>query len=287
MFSITADVISESLTEILDNVSRANISAVTALNALCNIDLSQCILDNDRICRAFTLALHAANASYIAHLHNCSTLIVVRACRHDLLSFGDELNDALGAGISTGTAANAAVSVDLCNTILDVNCIKLAGSCAVAKTNASEGAGLVALAAKQHCCLAVLRTAVVEALLGIAAGASNMCNHLNSVSTAYAHDLGDLCSSLGTACYALIGSSFALGNSSSVTITAGESAAAAVCACKAFTNCFLLGIDLNMENLCCECKQSSEKCTQCTENNDRKKNNSHTLVPPIRKSSFR
>ena len=59
----------------LDDVARADVGAMSALNALGNIDASQTVLNNDRVGRALALALHAADAALVADLHDGSTLI--------------------------------------------------------------------------------------------------------------------------------------------------------------------------------------------------------------------
>ena len=60
----------------LDDVSGADISAVTALNALGDIDSCKVILDDDCVGRAFALALHAADAACFADLIDGSTLVL-------------------------------------------------------------------------------------------------------------------------------------------------------------------------------------------------------------------
>lgn len=53
---------------------------------------------------------------------------MVAAGRHDLLALGNELDDALGAGVGTCAAANTAGTVDLCNAIDDMYRVELAGA---------------------------------------------------------------------------------------------------------------------------------------------------------------
>ena len=154
---------SKLLTEVGDDAAGADVSAVTALNTLGYINDSNVVLNDDSVCGALTLALHAANAADLTHLHDLSALVLIAANGHDLLALGDELDDALGADVNTCATANALVAVDLCNAVNDLHCAKLAGRDTVAKTYASEGAHLVALAAEQHSCLTVLGTVVVEA----------------------------------------------------------------------------------------------------------------------------
>ena len=225
-------------------MTRADIRAVAALYALEGIDNGEVIDDLDGVSRAFALALHAADAAEVAHLHNLCALIMVAAGRHDLLALGNELDDALGAGVGTCAAANTAGTVDLCNAIDDMYRVELAGSGAVAETDAGESAGLVALAAEQHGSAAIDGAGVVEAHLGVSgnAGAGHESDHFLNIGAGDAHDLGYLCRSLCAAGNALIGRCFASGDSGGIAVTAGVSAAAAVCAGQTCTNFLLLGV---------------------------------------------
>ena len=135
------------LAEVGDDVTGADVSAVTALYTLGNINDSDVVLNDDSVCGAFTLALHAANAADLTHLHNSSALILVAADRHNLLGLGNEGDDVLGADINTCATANTLGAVDLSNTVDQIHCTKLAGADTVAKANTSEGAHLAALAA--------------------------------------------------------------------------------------------------------------------------------------------
>ena len=141
---------------------RADVGAVTALDALAHIDLSQVVNNRDGIDRAFTLALHAADAADLAHLHDLRALVVAAAGWHDLLFFGNQLNNALRAGIHAGAAADTVVAVNLGNTIDNMHGIKLAGFGTVSETNAGEGTELAALTAEKHGCTTVFRSVVVE-----------------------------------------------------------------------------------------------------------------------------
>ena len=265
------------LSEPGDDVARADICAVTAADALGGIDSGEVVFDNDRVCGALALALHAADAADGADLHDLSALVHIAADRHDLLAFGDELHDALRAGIDAGAAADTLVAVNLGNAVDDVHCVELAGLDAVAEADAGEGAELIALAAEQHCRLAVLGTVVVEALFRNAfrTGAGNECDHLFGSTRGYAHDLSDLCSRLRAASNALVGGRFALGDRGGIAVTAGVAAAAAVCTGKALANLFLLGVYFNIEYLRRESKDRAEDCAEYAENGNGEKNSSH------------
>jgi len=151
------------LAEVGDDVAGADICAVTALYTLGDINDSEVVLDDDSVCRALSLALHTANTADLTHLHNSSALVLIAADGHNHLRLGNEGDDVLGADVNTGAAADTLVAVNLCNTVNNVHCIKLADIDTVAKTDTGEGAHRAALAAEEHCCLTVLMTVVVEA----------------------------------------------------------------------------------------------------------------------------
>ena len=56
--------------EVFDDVARADVGAVAALDALRHVHLGQVVLHRDCVRRAFPLALHAPDASDLAHLHH-------------------------------------------------------------------------------------------------------------------------------------------------------------------------------------------------------------------------
>ena len=93
------------LVEVVNYMSRADISTMSALNAFIKIYLCKKIFYNNCISGAFTLALHASYAAVRANLHYNSAFIFTAARRHNLLTFRDELYDALGASICAGSAA--------------------------------------------------------------------------------------------------------------------------------------------------------------------------------------
>ena len=203
-------------------MARADIDAVAAADALGDVHSGEVVLDDDSVGRALSLALHTADAAEVAHLHDLCALVHIAAGGHDLLAFGDQLYDALGAGIGTGAAAHAAHTIDLGNAVNDMYRVELAGSGAVAETDAGEGAGLVALAAEEHGGLAVDGAGVVEALLRVTlgAGAGYESDHLFHIAAGDTHDLCDLCGSLSAARNAAVGGSFARGDSGSIAVTA-------------------------------------------------------------------
>ena len=66
----------------LDDVSRADIGAMSALHALGDIDLSQVVNNDDRICGALTLTLHAADAADVADLARDGALVLILSLIH-------------------------------------------------------------------------------------------------------------------------------------------------------------------------------------------------------------
>ena len=246
----------------LDNVARADVGTMSALYALGYINHCQVVSYYNCVCGAFALALHAADAACFANLIDSSTLVVAGASDFDMLVIRYELDNLLRAGIDTSAAADTLLAVNLCDTINDVHCAELAGVSTVAEADAGKAAIHIALAAEQHSCLAVFRSSVVEALYSMAfsTGAGNECDLLDSFACGNAHNISDFCSCLGACCNTLVGGCFALCNCCCIAITAGEATAAAVCACEALADCCLLGINFNMENLRCKCKNCTEDC---------------------------
>ena len=256
----------------LDDVTGADVCAVTAVYALADINASQVVLDGDCVRGALLLALHAADTACITNLIKLCTLIHAVACNHNRLVIGDNLNKLLGADINAAAAADALFAVNLGNAVNDVHCTELAGVYTVAQTDTCEAAVLVALAAEQHGCLAVLGSLVVEALErnAFGTGAGYKCYHLHCVSCGNAHDFADFFSCSRACGNTLVDRSFACGNSSGVTVTAGEAAATAVCACETLADCFLLGVYFNIEYLGGECKYCTENSAENTENDNSK-----------------
>ena len=257
----------ESVLEPVDNVAGADICAVTALNALIGINNRKVVNHGNSVCGALTDTLLTCNAAEVADLHNLSALILVGAGGNNLLACRNELDDALGADLSTGAAAYTLGTVNLSDAVNNVHSVKLTYSGAVAKTDTCEGTGLVALAAEDHSSAAVDRTGVVEALFSVAfrTGTHNHCYLLFGSTNGNTQNLSNLLSSLSTTGDTAVGRSFALSNSGSVTVAAGVAAATAVCAGKALTDCFLLGVNINMEYLSGKGKDCAEDCAKNTQ----------------------
>ena len=82
----------------------------------------------------------------------------------------------------------------------------------------------------------------------------------------YAQDLGNLFSSFSTTCNTAVRRSLALCYCSSIAVAAGVAAAAAVCTGQAFTNSFLLGVYINVEDLGSKCKDCTKQSAKNTQN---------------------
>ena len=205
-------------------MARADVGAMSALNALGNIDASQTVLNNDRVGRTLALALHAAYAALVTDFHDGSALIAAGASDENVLIIRNELDYLLRACVNARAAADALFVFDHGHAVFDAHCAELAGICTVAKADAGETAIHVALAAEQHRCLTVFGTLVVKALRCVTFGARawDECNHLLHVARGNTHDLCDPGSSLGTACNALVDRRFTLCYRGGIAVAAGE-----------------------------------------------------------------
>ena len=129
--------------EILDRAGRALNNAHAALLALFVVDDSEVVFDVDRVEFTGSLAHAAADAGDGAVLAGIRTLLGVVAADKDFcLIVGNDLDQAVGAGLDAGAAAGALVAVYYSDTLDDVNSVKFAGSFAVAQSQTSVGAGL-------------------------------------------------------------------------------------------------------------------------------------------------
>ena len=243
---------------------------MAAADALVIVDLGHEVLDLDGVRRALTLALHAADAADVADLARDGALVLIAAANEHGLLVRHTLDDLLRAGIGAGHAADALVAVDLGDAVDDVHRAELTGSGAVAEADAGEAALLIALAAKEHGGLAILRAGVVEALDGDAlrTGARHERDHLLLRTGGDAHDLGDLIGSGLTAGHTAVDRSLAGRDRGGITVTAGVAAAAAVGAGETRTDSFLLGVDLHIEDLRGKGQQRAEDGAHGAEDSD-------------------
>ena len=129
--------------EILNGAGRALDNAHAALLALFVVDDSEVVLDVDGVEFAGSLAHTAADAGDGAVLAGIRTLLGVVAADENLgLVIGNDLDQAVRAGLDTGAAACALVAVDDSDALDHVDGIELTGSFAVAQSQTSVGAGL-------------------------------------------------------------------------------------------------------------------------------------------------
>lgn len=254
----------------LDDVARADVGAMSALYALGDIDACEIILDDYRVGRTLALALHAAYAALVTDFHDGSALIAAGASDENVLIIRNELDYLLRACVNARAAADALFAVDLRNAVNDAHCAELAGICTVAKADAGETAIHVALAAEQHRCLTVFGSIVVKALgcVTLRARAGNEGDQLLHIARGNTHDLRYLCRGLGACGDTLVDGSLALCHGGGIAVTAGEAAAAAVCASQALTNLLLLGVNLDVEYLRREREDSAEQCAEDAENDN-------------------
>ena len=113
------------------------------------------------------------------------------------------------------------------------------------------------------------------------AGAGHESDHFLNIGAGDAHDLGYLCRSLCAAGNALIGRCFASGDSGGIAVTAGVSAAAAVCAGQTCTDFLLLGVYFNVEYLGRIGEQRAEHGAERTQHRNGEKNRFHIFTPSL------
>ena len=105
-----------------------SLSTFAAAYALALIDMSKVVGNGDSLVLAGLNALHAADAACLASLHSLSALLLVVAHYKQLVVSGDNLDNIVGAGLSTKTTTytTAAVysgdAVFHANSIRDTNC---------------------------------------------------------------------------------------------------------------------------------------------------------------------
>ena len=133
----------------MDASAWADLDALAALLALCEVDVGEVSAHLDSLERAGLEAFLASDAAHLAVLHRDGALLHVVACYiHSavVLAFGANLDDAARTSLGTGAAAHAFVFVDLRQTCLfvDVESIELAFLHAVAQTEAAVRTSVLA-----------------------------------------------------------------------------------------------------------------------------------------------
>ena len=121
----------------------ASLYAFAASGAERIVDGCQIFRDLNSAVGASLLTLHTANASIGTIFTGLCTLIVIRALNHHARCIVDKMNDRVGTSACANAATNALTGVDVCNAILNGNCILGAHCRAVAVTEASVGAELI------------------------------------------------------------------------------------------------------------------------------------------------
>ena len=128
---------------LVDTVYGAYLCASTASGAKIVVDYRQIILDGDSTLRAGLLTLHTAYAAVGAILTGESTLILVGALHDYAGGVVDKVYNAVGALAYADTAADTLSGVNACHAVLYADGVLGADDCAVAVTEAGEGAELV------------------------------------------------------------------------------------------------------------------------------------------------
>lgn len=272
-----------------DNLSRADIDTVTASDARVIIHDCQIVDDLDGVGRTFALTLHTTDTAEIANFHDLAALILVRTSRFDTLGSRQKLDYALRTGVCTGAAANALGTVDLSDSVYDVNGVEFTDARTVAEADARKGACLIALAAEKHGSAAILRPGVIESHFGMSLtpGTGYESDPAFLFAAGNPHDFSDFGSCFSAAGNALVRRRLACGYRSRIAVTARITASAAVCACETLPDCGLLGIDFHMEYFRGDGKQSPEHSSHYSENKDGKKYRIHKLSLLLRRLSFR
>ena len=176
----------------------------------------------------------AADAADLADLADFAALCLGDAGNMSLVVGGNNSDDVSGACAYALAASDTSIAVYNSLAVNNGDCIVGADLCAGAVTQASEVA-LEGTAGNLHSCEAVDSAYVVILTAGIvAAGASDVCGHLDGFACFYAHDLSDLLSGFSTADRAGVDSSFAANNSFCKVCTTCVAATTAVCAGEAF-----------------------------------------------------
>ena len=129
-------------------VNRADLNACLAAGAKRVINGCQVVFNLNSTVRASLLALHTANTAVGAKLASNRALIVVGALNNYLYGIVYKLNDVVGTFANAHAAANTFLRVNLCNAVLNRNSVLGAHACAVAITEASIVAGLIAVIQK-------------------------------------------------------------------------------------------------------------------------------------------
>ena len=214
----------------------ANVFAHTTASALIVVDNGKVVNHGDSTAGAGFLAFLASDTAVIAILTHLCTLGVAVTLNDDSFGVLNEVNNAVGAGLGTKSAANTLAGINLCNTLLgNADSVSRTYLYTVAVAKAGKGAEAVARIA--HICRFTGPGTLVNILsfLGVAgAVAGNVSHLLNNVCRVNAHNFansfGNAVTAGGTKAYVV---GLSLGKSLGIAVASRISAGAAVSAGKA------------------------------------------------------
>ena len=217
----------------------ADCRALSATGTEGIIDGSEIVLDLD--CAALTglLALHASDTTVSADLTGNCALIVIGALNGYLYGIVYHLDDLVGAGSCADAATDTLLRIDLGNVVYDADSVLRTYLNAVAVTETSIGAGLIAGISKV-CGETASKSLIIELSGGCVAGtvAGNVRYLFNNVLSLNAENRRDLRRALISAGNTEVGgSNLALSESLCIRITSRISAGTTVCPRQAFADC--------------------------------------------------
>ena len=223
----------------LDATGHADFSAVTTVGALSIIDDRMVVHHSDCLRFALTLALLARNTADGANLADNSTLVAARASNNHTCVNRHDVDDLRGANLCASATANAKSGVNVCNAILDADCIIRTGCCTVATANTAVCTAAFA-AVEQLSCLAGFITALeIDLVAGAlnSTGALDDCNLRLNRFELTSECFSQLHCAVGTARDTKVGFQIGIVNHClCIRIAAGKSASTTVCTGKLATD---------------------------------------------------
>ncbi len=255
-----------------------SLSTFAAANALALIDMGKIIGNGNSLMLAGLDTLHAADAACLASLHSLCALLLVVAHYKQLVVSGDNLDNIVRAGLSTKSAADAGMGINMSNAILNIDSVLGTNLSAVAKAHTSEGAG--SLAAKEDLgSLAGFHALILILIGGILAGtiASYNSDHGNDFSCFKSKQSADALCSVSSAGNTEVSSGLLAGDKSlCVRITTCISAGAAVCTGQALTNGTETLVNRNRHKLGCNRKNYCADKSDYRNSNNCQNNSTHS-----------
>ena len=220
------------------------------MSTLAVVDSGEVICYGNSAFRANLLALLTADAGIHAVLTGDSTLFLIAAGNNNIYILFNELNEALWTGLDASAAGNTESRINVSELICDLDSTNRAAGNTVTTANAAVLTELRATV-KHICCLTALDAVVNNcAANSIAvAAAVYVSNSWLANFNLNTEDVGELGSYIRTAWDTEIWSSFALCYSSSIGITAGITAGAAVSTREALTDSLCHWVFRNSEEM--------------------------------------